>query len=226
MRLLFGLADNRSNGTVAARMRKGRHSLFLSLLDQLPSPVTILDVGGTEDYWNMLGFPGARLASITLLNLTFPERSSPQFSHVTGDARQMSEFRDHEFDAVFSNSVIEHVGGHEDQARMAAEIMRIGRCYFVQTPNYYFPIEAHYLFPFFQFLPVHLRAWLLSKRGLGWIKRIPDLQEARIHVESIHLLRKRELLSMFPGAFLYQERVFGLTKSFVVVGGWHRPSAG
>lgn len=57
----------------------------------------------------------------------------------------MKQFQDNEFDAVFSNSVIEHVGDYEAQRQMANEIMRVGKRYFVQTPNFYFPIEPHIL---------------------------------------------------------------------------------
>ena len=63
----------------------------------------------------------------------------------------MDFFKDKSFDAVFSNSVIEHVGTFEDQKMMANEVIRVTNFYFIQTPNLYFPIEPHFLVPFFQF---------------------------------------------------------------------------
>lgn len=117
----------------------------------------------------------------------------------------MTVFPDSEFDVVFSNSVIEHLGTYEDQWKMAEEVRRVGQRYFVQTPNKYFPIEPHFLVPFCQFFPTALRAWLLTRFDLGWHKRAANYKTAR---------------RLFPEANLYKERVWGLTKSFIVYHGW------
>lgn len=90
----------------------------------------------------------------------------------------MSLFRNEEFDVVFSNSVIEHLGEYPQQRRMADEVRRAGKRYFLQTPNRYFPLEPHFFFPFFQFLPVSVRVWLLSRFHLGWHKRGLDRRTA------------------------------------------------
>jgi ubiquinone/menaquinone biosynthesis C-methylase UbiE len=137
-----------------------------------------------------------------------------------GDARDLSQFADHEFDVVFSNSVIEHVGSVGDQQKMANEIRRVGRFYFVQTPNRGFPLEPHFMFPFFQFLPVSCRAKLLQKFNLGWIARVPEFQNAKLVVQSIRLLTRRDLEQLFPEAEIFEERFLGLTKSFVAYSGW------
>jgi 2-polyprenyl-3-methyl-5-hydroxy-6-metoxy-1,4-benzoquinol methylase len=79
----------------------------------------------------------------------------------------MRQFRDHQFDVVYSNSVIEHVGDLDDMRRMAQEIQRVGKRYFLQTPNRYFPIEPHFVFPFFQFLPRPVQISLVQKFRLG-----------------------------------------------------------
>jgi hypothetical protein len=39
-------------------------------------------------------------------------------------------------------------------------------------------------------------------------------------VESITLLTKKDVLSLFPGSTLYEEKIFGMTKSFIVYSGW------
>jgi hypothetical protein len=129
-------------------------------------------------------------------------------------------FADASFDVIYTNSVIEHVGGLEDQRRMADEIRRVGKRYFLQTPNRFFPLEPHFLFPFFQFLPISIRVFLLRNFHLGWFGRIPDAKRAKEIVESVRLLDRKDMLELFPGAHSYDERVFGMTKSFVVCGGW------
>ena len=103
---------------------------------------------------------------------------------------------------------------------MAAEIRRVGRRYWVQTPNKRFPLEPHFLFPFFQYLPVSVRAQLVHRFDVGWYKRIPDPAAARAEVESIQLLTRRKFAALFPGATIHSEKFGGLTKSFVAYDGW------
>lgn len=133
----------------------------------------------------------------------------------------MNEFDNGSFDVVFSNSVIEHVGKYKEQENMAKEIQRVGRCFFLQTPNYWFPLEPHFLFIGFQFLPVKIRAYLLQRFCLGWCTKVTDYDEAIAIVKSIRLLRKRELEKLFPGATIIREKLFCFTKSFMIMG--HQP---
>jgi hypothetical protein len=218
--VIKGLADNSSDTSLATRMRRERFALFLSLLQKLEGHVEILDIGGTQEFWTLMtgGDPGD--ARITLLNIEHQPVSSAKFVSAVGDARAMPQFADKSFDVVFSNSVIEHVGDYRGQQRMAHEVMRVGRRYFVQTPNKRFPLEPHFLFPFFQYLPDEVRAQLVHRFDIGWYKRIPSLDEARAEVDSIRLLTRRRFSNLFPDAEIYEEKLFGLTKSFVAFGGW------
>lgn len=218
--MLKKLADCNDQESLGARMRRKIFRVFLELIEHVPAPVRILDVGGTQRYWEVMGFVDRSDCHITLLNLTQPEVNCDNFTGMAGDATDLSRIGDNEFDIVFSNSVIEHLGDYNRQKLMAEEIQRVGKRYFVQTPNFFFPIEPHFLFPFFHWLPVSARAFLLTKFNLGWRKKEPDLSAARASVESIRLLSKRELLALFPQATLYRERFLGLTKSFVVYNGW------
>jgi 2-polyprenyl-3-methyl-5-hydroxy-6-metoxy-1,4-benzoquinol methylase len=217
--LLMRIADNQSERSAAHRMRRRRFQLFLSLLERVSRPVSILDVGGSPAFWRSMGFVAREDAAITLLNIdVLPDESG--FEIVTGDARAMSEFRDGQFDVVFSNSTIEHVGTWQDQERAAAEMRRVGQRYFVQTPNRYFLIEPHFLIPGFQFLPLTVRANLLTRMRLGWVPRARNYDSARRTVEQIRLLTRREMMALFPGASLHVERFAGLAKSFVCYNGW------
>ena len=195
---------------------------FADLIRAFDEPVKVLDVGGAAGFWANLGPVLDKPLSLTLLNLTPPSEPLPDgMTAVVGDACDMSEFADGQFDVCFSNSVIEHVGGPDEQRAMADEVRRVGRAYWVQTPNRYFPVESHYHVPLWQFMPVELRARLHQRFDLGWIARERDLSEARRDVESIRLLDAAELLELFPDASLERERIAALTKSLIV----HRHAA-
>jgi len=214
--MLFKLADNRDPHSLASRMRAKRHEMFASLLDGLPRPLRILDVGGTKAVWESMGLTDRPDVQITILNLALEKSDYSNVRSTTGDARDMRQFSDGDFDVVYSNSVIEHVGDGEHMIRMASEIRRVGKRYFVQTPNRYFPIEPHFLFPMFQFLPIPLRVLLLQNFSLGWISRESDRQRAEEAVRSVNLLSRAELQGLFPDGTMVEERLFGLTKSLLV----------
>src|SRR5690348_13846366 len=112
----------------------------------------VLDVGGSPDTWQSLDVR----PRVTLLNMPRTrEELAAADSWVAADGRALP-FRDGAFDIVFSNSVIEHVGDAESQRRFAREVARVGRSYWVQTPNRWFPVEQHLLTPLVHWFP---RAW-------------------------------------------------------------------
>ena len=229
MLLLKKLGDNNDAASLASTMRRRRFAFFASLLGGVSRPIHILDVGGTQQYWDSMGHEALGDVHITLLNLRAQPVSRRNFTSVAGDARDLSRFPDGSIDVVFSNSVIEHLGPKfADQRQMANEIRRVARRYFIQTPNRYFPLEPHFLTPGFQFLPLGTRVWLASHFDVGWSRRIADKAEARREVESISLLSESQFRELFPEALIFKERILGLTKSFVAYHGWavHPDTAG
>lgn len=225
MNLLKHLADNSSPNSLATKLRRRRFAFFRSLLESVTPPVTILDVGGTQQFWDLMQSDRSAALDVTLLNMTAQPATSDWFQSIAGDARDLSRFGAKSFDVVFSNSVIEHLGPHfGDQRLMANEIRRVGKRYFVQTPNRNFPLEPHFLTPGFQFFPVSLRAWLVSNFNVGWYRRIPERAAARRAVESVLLLSEKQVRELFPDAKIYRERFFGFTKSIVAYGGWKVPA--
>jgi SAM-dependent methyltransferase len=185
------------------------------LFATLERPIRLLDVGGTESYWRNAAGAELEGLDITLLNLRGEVADRPGLHGMLGDARDLSHFANGQFDVVFSNSVIEHVGELDDQRRMAAEVARVGRYYYVQTPNRRFPIEPHLVFPFFQYLPVAARVALVRRFQLGWAPKMPDRTVAERYVRSIRLLTRRELQSLFPDATVRAERFLGFAKSWI-----------
>lgn len=221
MKILRKIANPASSNSLATKTRQKNFMIFRSLYSLLKKPIKILDIGGTQQYWEKMDFVNEKGIEIILLNISKSEVNYPNFKSIAGDARDLTAFKDKEFDIVYSHSVIEHVGGLEDQHRMAKEIKRVGKSYFIQTPNFYFPMETHFLFPFFQFFPLWLKVWLISHFDLGWFARTTDKQKAIETVNSIRLLCEKELHELFPRATIYREKILGLTKSFIVYDGWN-----
>jgi ubiquinone/menaquinone biosynthesis C-methylase UbiE len=205
--------------TLQTRIRKRRFEFFQSLIVSLPRPLHVLDVGGTQEFWEKMGFINDDV-KVVIYNLSASEISYPSLVSMAGDARDMREFKDKEFDIVFSNSVIEHVGTYEQQRQMAEEVERVGKRYYVQTPNRFFPIEPHVLLPFFQFLPFSLKVAILTHFRTPWGWKLSSRQRAVEYVNEIRLLTEKELKSLFSGAQIYKEKFLGLTKSLIAYRGW------
>jgi 2-polyprenyl-3-methyl-5-hydroxy-6-metoxy-1,4-benzoquinol methylase len=189
------------------RWREGRYQLFEQLVGLTPDD-RIVDVGAG---WGAALERFNDVNPIVALDL-HPDASSPWLSTpnvmvIQGDATAMP-FGDGEFDVAFSNSVIEHVPKAQ-QLAFADEVRRVARRYFIQTPNRYFPIEPHYQFPLFQFLPERVRRALNRRFTLGW--------QPKGVWEDITLLSAGDLRRLFPDAEIHRERVLGLTKSLIAV---------
>lgn len=213
------LAHPDNPDSLAARMRRGRMRCLDQLVAEFGEPVRLLDVGGTPAFWRAFGPCLTRRCEVTLLNID-PAigDDTGECRLVRGDCRDMRMFRNHQFDICFSNSVIEHLGSAEDQARMAAEVRRVGRGHFVQTPNFWFPLEPHFLFPLWQFLPARCRALLHSRLDLGWMPRQHDFDRAIEDVRAIRLLTRRDLARLFPSSRIAAERLGPFVKSWIVQG--------
>ena len=202
----------------ASRLRRQRHQRFLQLIEGFSKPVRVLDVGGTVEFWKANGLLDDPGFQFTLLNLSVqPTGEAGNIASVAGDARKMNEFGDGSFDVCFSNSVIEHVGTLFDQMAMAAEVRRVAKAYFVQTPNRHFCIEPHFHFPLWQFLPSAWRASLLQRRSFGWMPREPDYLSARAQVEQIRLVSDKEMRLLFPDGTVEHECVGPLIKSLIAI---------
>jgi len=181
----------------------------------ITSETRVLDVGGTQETWDLAGVH----PRVTLLNTprTRDELAAAD-SWVAGDGRTLP-FRDRAFDVVFSNSVIEHVGDAESQRRFAREVTRVGRAFWVQTPNRWFPVEQHLLTPLIHWLPKPMQRCIVPRFTVWSILARPaaDRREfyLRHYLEEVRLLSAADLRALFPGARLIRERFCGWTKSLI-----------
>jgi len=201
---------------ISRHFRRRRMERFAVELG-IASDTRVLDIGGTPDNWQLLAAP-PRLVLLNTPRAAADLAGAPAW--VAGDGRALP-FRDAAFDVVFSNSVIEHVGDADSQRRFAREVARVGRAYWVETPNRWFPVEQHLLTPFIHWLP---RSWqrALVPRFNWWRLLVPVSADRRDfyidhYLRDVRLLGPGELRALFPDARILRERVLGVAKSLVAL---------
>lgn len=186
----------RLTDAISLRSRQRKLRLFLDEM-QPTGETTVLDVGadelafgegggcGTLNFFEELYPWPDRVTALGLHDGTGFRERYPAIRYVQGDACALP-FADGEFEVVFSNAVIEHVGGRERQRRLVLEALRVGRRVFLTTPNRRFPVEVHTRLPFVHWLPdaVAHRAYDLAGKGFA---------------KELDLLSPGTLASLFPG---------------------------
>jgi 2-polyprenyl-3-methyl-5-hydroxy-6-metoxy-1,4-benzoquinol methylase len=190
-------------------------ALFLERMKPLKQ-TRILDVGGYPWCWLDSRVP----LSVTILNLHILPGLENQYKDrcklVIGDATRM-QFQDQQFDIVFSNSVIEHLGTYQQQEKFAKEVRRVGRDLWIQTPAKCFFFEPHLLTPFIHWLPKQMQISLARSFTVwGWITK-PSKQTAVEYVDELRLLNETEMRDLFQDCEIVKEKIFGLTKSYIAV---------
>lgn len=148
------------------------------------------------------------------------------FQTVLLDESGKLPFDNHSFDIVYCSSVIEHVTipkndiwkitdenefrrkSSVNQKKFADEIRRVGKSYFVQTPNRNFIIESHSWLPLAGFLPRPYLLKVLRVSNKIWIKHAPP---------DFNLLEAKQMRELFPEAEIVCEKKFGMVKSVMAV---------
>jgi hypothetical protein len=163
-------------GRLSLRSRRSKFRLFMETF-RPDEATTIVDVGvadsgfgeggGSASTYNFLEamYPWRRrITAVGLVELPHFQQAFPDVAWVRADGRDLP-FDDDAFDIAFSNAVVEHVGGEDEQRAFVSELCRVARGVFVATPNRWFPIDVHTLMPVVHWLPDGARGTLLSRLG-------------------------------------------------------------
>lgn len=205
------LIDPDQSGSFAHRCRQRRNEEFKRRFPGL-ADMRVLDLGGTAISWSVLGL---RPGSVTIVNLSGDTSlREPWMDIVQADACAGGFGK---YDLVFSNSLMEHLGGHARRQQFAAVVRESAPSWWIQTPYRYFPIEPHWIFPGFQFLPFRARVMICQHWNTLHQSAPKDAEEAAAQVASIELISATEMRTYFPGSEIWFERIAGLPKSLVAV---------
>lgn len=139
----------------------------------------------------------------------------PEVDVRVGDACNLP-WEDKHFDIVYSNAVIEHLGHFERQKKMATEIMRVGKSWFVTIPNRWYPFEFHMRLPFVTWLPRNGYIWFGQVISYNHVKR---KYMTGIRRDSLRLMTDRELKHCFPPSQIIKQRVTFMAETLICVGG-------
>lgn len=199
------------------KSRAKRHELFLNLV-KTGAQDAILDIGVTNS-----AFPGANYLeshyqfpeNITALGnekLVEFKKAFPKIKTVQGDGRRLP-FSDNEFDIVYSNAVLEHVGDYEKQKMFIAESFRVAkRITYITTPNKFFLIDSHTLIPLAHWAPLKTRNKIYKIFG----------RESWASVDTLNLVSASDLKKMLAelnikNYELKKQRFLGWTTNFMLI---------
>jgi hypothetical protein len=187
---------------VSFHVRRRMFQLFMEVMR--PGPQTrVLDVGVTNDetqresnyFEQMYPYP-QNITCVGTEDGSHLAARYPGLQYRQVRAGDPLPFRDREFDVVFSNAVIEHVGSRADQAAFARELCRVGQSFFVTTPDRRFPVEHHTGLPFLHYLPPGVfRSMLRGTRYRHWAEE-----------SNLNILTARELARLFPATVRVEVR--------------------
>jgi hypothetical protein len=222
---LLGLVDYSNPNSLGSRLRRRRMHHLKNLIDAVHARcgrARILDLGGRRVYWEMFdkAWLAARGVHVTIVNFEAEVtrmRQDERFVAFAGDACDLPQFADDSFDLTHSNSIVEHVGGWERMEAFVRESRRLAPSCYLQTPYFWFPIEPHFLAPFYHWAPESWRAKLLLRTRLGHYGPAADLGGAMRLVRSATLIDRAQLAYLMPDAQIRFEWLGPFPKSLIAI---------
>lgn len=197
-----------------------RRKMFSLFMEQLrpDASASVLDVGVTSDttsaesnYFEQFYPYPHKIVCVGTEDGSHLASRYPGLRYQRVLAGERLPFDDGAFDVVFSNAVLEHVGGADGQRAFLAELCRVAKSFFITTPNRWFPVEHHTGLPLVHHLPRPVfRALIRQTRYRYWADE-----------NHLNLLGARELARLFPPGVspqVHRIRMAGFTSNLVAVG--------
>jgi hypothetical protein len=213
----------RDSGTVplasrlSVHVRRKMFTLFMNTMRPGPG-TTVLDVGVTSDerfresnYFEQWYPHPHNVTCVGTEDGSHLALRYPGLTYRQVRAGGPLPFRDGEFDIVFSNAVLEHVGSRASQAAFVRDLGRVGKAFFITTPDRRFPFEHHTGLPLLHYLPAPVFRGILAKtRYAHW-----SLES------NLNILTARELSELFPAdatVDIHRIRFMGVPSNLVAAG--------
>jgi hypothetical protein len=207
--------------------REQRLKLFQDFMRGRSGRIRLIDLGGTVAFWENWGLAKQPLLDVTLVNNHDLDKNHsndpmrlPNIHRMNADVLTLSAADFAQYDVIFSNSLIEHLPGREQQRQLAQAIVESGRPYFLQTPNKRSPVDPHFprpYVPFFATYPRPLQARLLTWSALGSGSAAPSYPAALSRLQNYFPLTERDVRDLFPQAHIRMERPFGIPMSIIAM---------
>ena len=176
-------------------IKRRRQVLNIFLETMNPGPMdSCLEIGGPTFYMSEITNRFHEYIVINMdvnyFNSNIVAYSKP-YQLVFGDGCHLP-FKNNSIDYIFGNAVLEHVP-RELRQDFAGEVKRVCRKgYFFANDNHWFPLDPHYLVPFYQFLPHKFKRRISRYVSFKWMPKGT--------YDEINLLTIKEYRKLFPGA--------------------------
>jgi hypothetical protein len=206
------LTDTDDPRSLAARARTKRWQTLVRTFPDL-AEMSVIDLGGVVSAWQQAP---VRPAQLTVVNL-FDQVAHGGVEVFIADACALPpELIRRDFDIVYSNSVMDLVGGHLRRMQFAANVHALGSRHWIQTAYRYFPLDSYTLFPLQQLLPLRARATIVRRWPFGH-RHAQSQRDSVLNSLEVDSLSKTALEAYFPDSEILTERVAGMVKSLIAL---------
>jgi hypothetical protein len=203
------------------KSREKKHQQFVTFCNPKKMDL-VLDVGVQDkqykasDNFFEQNYPYKKnITALGVEELTNFSKRYPNVKAVTYDGK-FFPFDDGQFDFVWSNAVVEHVGGFDRQLLFISELIRVAKKKIVfTTPDRCFPFEIHTRLPLVHWFPRNISNWFYIKSGNKFAAG-----------DYMYLLTKKDLVKILDKIKkknnsihfeIKKNRIFGFSSTFTVL---------